>query len=62
MKSKLKVRPFLGLIGCLLICIIGIWRIFTQSNTGAPLFISYLFAICGFIGTVANGVALAKTR
>ncbi|WP_251554855.1 hypothetical protein [Neobacillus muris] len=59
---KRRARTVIALVGCLLIFVTGIARIFAGSPSDTTMFISYLFAVTGVIGAIANGVYLSKAK
>ena len=59
---KNKTRTIITLLCSLLIFVVGMFRILTESLSSTPLFVAYIFAITGLIGVVANGVILRKLQ
>ena len=57
---KRRIRLLIGLISCVVLCIFGLYRIFTETLTSGALFTAILFAVCGFIGAIGNLVELRK--
>ncbi|WP_430786868.1 hypothetical protein VBD025_14945 [Virgibacillus flavescens] len=55
-------RTVVALVGSFLVFAIGSFRLFTESLSSIPLFVSYVFFITGFIGLVANGLKLVKLK
>jgi hypothetical protein len=55
-------RTVIALIGSCLIFAVGLFRLFTESFFSTPLFVAYVFIITGFIGVVANGLKLGKSK
>lgn len=53
-----KVRSIIGLIGCVLLCLLGISQLIAEDSNG--IFIPILFAVGGFIGTIAAFIELRK--
>lgn len=58
MNKQTRVR--IALIGSLLVCLIGIYRLSFESQTTTAYIVSFIFAVTGFIGTVGNTVILRK--
>lgn len=57
-----RTRIIITLISSFLVCISGTYRLLTETLSGTPLVVAYIFAITGFIGVVANGIELRKVK
>ncbi|WP_283152151.1 hypothetical protein [Guptibacillus hwajinpoensis] len=55
-------RIVVALIGSFLIFAVGLFRLFTETLSSTPLFVTYVFIITGSIGVVVNGVRLGKSH
>ena len=58
-----KTKLIIGLIGCLIICLFGIYRLVIE--TPAPvnsLIIPIVFSVTGFIGFIGNLIKLKKLK
>lgn len=53
-----KTRTIITLVSSLLIFLVALYRILTESLSSTPLIVAYILAITGLIGAVANGVVL----
>jgi len=59
MQNKTKLR--IGLIGSLLICLIGLYRLVLETPSSMnSLIIPIVFAVTGFIGIAGNLMRLKK--
>ena len=57
---KSKIRTIIGIISSLLLLTISIYRILTESLSGTPLFVAYLFAFTGLIGLIVYVAMIRK--
>jgi len=55
-----KLRILIGLIGCLLLLILGIYRIFTNNLENMSLTVGYIATITAFLGFIAFSVKLFR--
>lgn len=54
-----KTRVMIGLIGSLMICLFGVYRLIIEtSSTDSLLIVPIAFAVTGFIGVMGNLIAL----
>jgi hypothetical protein len=55
-----KTKIIIGLIGCLMVCLFGVYRLTVDVPSLNSLFIPILFAVTGFIGLIANIIQLKR--
>lgn len=58
----MKNRTIITFVCSFLIFAIGLFRIVTEAHSSTSLFVAYIFVIAGFIGMVANGLMLRKSK
>jgi hypothetical protein len=59
-KMNKKTKVMIGLIGCLMICLFGVYRLMTEVMSSGSFFVPILFAVGGFIGIIGNTIELKK--
>ncbi|CAM4237986.1 hypothetical protein BAMA_05730 [Bacillus manliponensis] len=59
---NIKTKFIIALIGSFSLCSLGTYRIVTDMLPEMSLIVAYIFAITGFIGVIANGIALKKVQ
>ncbi|WP_147422011.1 hypothetical protein [Salipaludibacillus neizhouensis] len=56
-----KTKGLIGLIGSLIVCLFGVYRLITETpSTVSLLIIPIVFAVTGFIGVIGNLITLKK--
>jgi hypothetical protein len=55
-----KTKVMIGLIGCLMICLFGVYRLLTEVMSSGSFFVPILFAVGDFIGIIGNTIELKK--
>ncbi|PYY30971.1 hypothetical protein [Paenibacillus illinoisensis] len=56
-----ETKRLIGLIGSLIVCFFGVYRLITESpSTVSLLIIPIVFAVTGFIGVIGNLITLKK--
>jgi len=56
-----KTKLIIGLIGCSLVCLVGIYRLVIETPSSInSMIVPLVFAVTGFIGFVANLIKLKK--
>ncbi|SES18824.1 hypothetical protein SAMN04487944_12282 [Gracilibacillus ureilyticus] len=58
----MSFRTVAALIGSILICSFGLFRLLNETLSATPLFVAYVFIITGLIGAVVNAVKLGKSK
>ena len=59
---KNTTRTIIVLVCSFFIFAVGIFRIFTESLSSTPLFVTYMFTITGLVGVVTNSIILMKLK
>jgi uncharacterized membrane protein len=57
---KIKPRIVIGLIGSLIVCVYGVYRLFLETPSSNSLGIPIIFAISGLIGIIGFSIKLRK--
>lgn len=57
-----KTRIIIGLLSSFFLFSVGTYQILIDTISSNSLFVSYDFAITGFIGTIGNAVRLKKAQ
>ncbi|MDZ5471381.1 hypothetical protein SM124_06435 [Bacillus sp. 31A1R] len=55
-----KTRALIGMIGSLLLCLVGIYRLIELPPAAYISFITVVFVVSGAIGAIANFMVLRK--
>ncbi len=56
-----KMKSVIGLIGSLLVCFFGLYRLLVEASSTADLLVVPIaFAVSGFIGVIGNSRNLLK--
>ena len=56
-----KTKVLIGLIGSLIICLFGVYRLITEIPTAVSLLIvPIVFTITGFVGVIGNIITFKK--
>lgn len=56
-----KTKVLIGLIGSLIICLFGVYRLITETPTTVSLLIvPIVFTITGFVGVIGNIITFKK--
>ncbi|MEH7178098.1 hypothetical protein [Neobacillus vireti] len=56
-----KTKVFIGLIGSLIVCLFGVYRVIVEApSTDSLLIVPIVFAITGFVGVLGNLITFKK--